>query len=85
MKLFLHNLFAALDVPSMLLLEILIHVSALLAVVDVAFRLVGTLLGFSKRSISECQNDAPRPRALIILMDNKNFTWGWSNGANDND
>jgi hypothetical protein len=72
--------FAALDVPSMLLFEIFIHSMALLAAADLALRFVAHALEFKSRN----RNAKKRQRALIVLLDNRVYTMGCRNGANDN-
>jgi hypothetical protein len=76
----IHKFFAALDVPSMLLLELFIHVTALLAAADMALRFVVHALEFK----SQNRNAKRRQRALIVLLDNRVYTMGWRNGVNDN-
>jgi len=75
------NFLAAMDVPSMLLLEILIHVIAILAALDLTLRFVVHTLEFKARN----RHDEKESDPLIVLLDNRVFTFRWRHGANDND
>jgi len=76
-----HTFLAAINVPAMLLLEILIHVIAIFAALDLTLRFVVHTLEFKARNRHGKKESGP----LIVLLDNRVFTCRRRHGANDND